>query len=237
MNTHPSFASFKAVLFDYDGVLVDSESTHFQAWMQLLSELKLEVSPSMIHQNVGKTAPTILSILLDEYRPGWDPEKINISELAQRKTDLYFEFARKGLTPYPGVKEGTLWLQSKKIKMAVVSNARRKELLINLEQMGIASRMETILSREDVPSNKPNPIPYLMAAGFLNYAPHECVAVEDSPTGLEAALLAGVPVVAVTTSFSKAQLETPIPGRPDLKPFWITKSIQNFFDAFRNSVS
>ncbi|MGK5082008.1 HAD family phosphatase [Bdellovibrionota bacterium FG-1] len=220
----------KAVLFDHDGVLVASEPLHWAAWEQLLSELGIPYNGAEMGLFVGKTAPEIMMLLLNRYKPGWNPSEYNLTALARRKNDIYLEAARRGLQPYPGVPEGLQWLRSQGIKTAVVSNAKRRELETALHQLGLTEYLDIIVSRDDVSAPKPDPTPYLFAAASLGLEGHECLAVEDSPTGLEAALVAKVPAAAVTTNFSRQNLEDPVPGRPDLHPLWVGESMEEFFE-------
>ena len=223
----------RAVLFDYDGVLVASEIIHFAAWKQLLGELNLPYDTQLIQSKAGKTAPTILTEFLNLYRPGWDPKEYDVVKLAQTKGNYYLPIAQTSLQAYPGVYEGLEWLRSKNILMAVVSNARRRELTETLHQLKLFAYFNEVFSREDVANPKPDPGAYLTAAASLGVKPKECIVVEDSPTGLEAALLGKIPAAAVTTNFSRTDLEQPIPGRPDLKPSWIGESIEEFFQLLK----
>jgi HAD superfamily hydrolase (TIGR01509 family) len=201
--------------------------------MQLLRELRLPQDSDFIQNNIGKTAPQIMAELLDHYRPGWNPADYDVHDLARRKNVFYLELAQKGLQPYPGVKEGLVWLKSQKIPMAVVSNGKRNELIKTMQTLDLFSFFDKVISRDDVSAFKPDPIPYLFGASSLGLTPDECIAVEDSPPGLEAALIARVPAVAVTTNFSRQILENPVPGRPDLKPHWIVPSMQEFFERLK----
>lgn len=219
----------RAVLFDYDGVLVASEPIHLLAWMQLLAELNLPQEKELILSSVGKTAPEILTRLLTQYKPNWREEGYDVHELARRKNVFYLEYAKSGLGLYPGVLDGVQWLRSQKIATAIVSNGKHREIDHTMKLLGLDGLMDLVLSREDVPNPKPHPLPYLTAAATLGFEPHECIAIEDSPTGLEAALMARIPTAAVLTNFSKLEVQTPVPGRPDLSPIWIGASIIDFF--------
>ena len=223
----------KAVLFDYDGVLVASEPIHLFAWMQLLSELHIPQDTPLIEQNIGKTSPEIITQLLNRYRSGWDPKEYDVHALAKRKNTFYLESALEKLQIYPGVREGILWLRSLEIPLAVVSNGKRRELEGTMRHLGIYEYMSCVISRDDVPAFKPDPTPYLYAAASLGLDPQDCLAIEDSPTGLEAALLAKVPAAGVTTNYPRKALESPIPGRPDLKPVWIGASMLEFFACLK----
>ena len=221
----------KAILFDHDGVLVASEPMHEAAWKLLMKELGLPETEAQLHARihamVGKTAPQILTTLLDEFEPGWDPSRL--PELVQRKNDHFLAAAKQGLQPYPGVREGLEFLRQHGIRTGVVSNARKRELHIVLNELGLTPWFDVIVSREDVGVAKPDPTPYLFAAGCLDIEPADCFAIEDSPPGMEAALLARIPLFGVTTSFPTSILQSPVPGRPDLKPEAIFSSIREFF--------
>lgn len=221
------------ILFDHDGVLVASEPMHWMAWSRLMKDQGLPYDETLIRQVVGKTAPEIMKAILERYRGPEAADPAQITRLVQRKNELYLEEAKRGLQPYPGVLEGLKWVKARGIRTAVVSNARRRELHETLLSLGLTKWMDVILSREDVPSFKPDPAPYLAAAACLDLKGGECLAVEDSPTGIESALVARIPAVAVLTNFSESVMESPVPGRPDLKPTWIVHSMVEFFDRLR----
>lgn len=224
----------QAVLFDYDGVLVASDPIHLSAWMQLLAELNLPSDKKIIQEGIGKTAPEIIRQILDLHQPGWDPVKYDVHQLAVRKNDCYLEFAKKALQVYPGVIPGLQWLRSQNIKTAIVSNGKRRDIDRTMDLLGLGGYFDQTVSRDDVVAFKPDPTPYLFAAASLGIEPSRCMAVEDSPTGLEAALLAKIPTAAVLTTFPETALKNPVPGRPDLSPLWIGSSIQSFFDWLKS---
>jgi HAD superfamily hydrolase (TIGR01509 family) len=221
----------RAVLFDNDGVLVASEPLHWTAWERLLEEHGIPYNPGEMRKYVGKTGPEIMVQLLNRYVPGWDPARYDVVALAHRKNDIYLEAARGGaLSAYPGVAEGIDWLRSRGVRIGAVSNARRRELEGALRLTGLIERFDVLVSRDDVSAFKPDPTPYLFGAGALALAPGDCLAVEDSPTGLEAALLARMPSAAVTTNFPAQELSAPVPGRSDLRPVWIGESMSELFE-------
>ena len=231
-----TLAPLRAVLFDHDGTLVESEPLQAIAWRKLFEELGIPLTATQtLSASVGKPAPVILERLLNESRPNWRTEGLDVHALAHRKNDLYLEIADQDLQPYPGVRELLQWLKSQKVACAVVSNAKRRELLKGLELCGIRESFDLILSRDDVSAPKPDPAPYLTAAATLGFSPEECLAVEDSPTGLESALMGRIPAAAVMTHFSHSVLATPVLGRPDLRPVWIGPSIEKLFEALKTS--
>lgn len=219
----------KAILFDHDGVLVTSEQLHFLAWQQLLKDMGLPWKEIRFDGMVGRPAPVILRALLDQFKPGWSEADHDVDALALKKNDYYLQYAQTQLGLYPGVREGLEWVRAEGILCGVVSNAKRRELLASLTMLKIESYFKVVLSRDDVVKPKPDPGPFEFAALSLGVKPSECVAIDDSPTGLEGALLAGCATVSVTTNYPRSALELPVPGRPDLRPHWIGDTMDAFF--------
>ena len=219
-----------AVLFDYDGVLVESEPLHWAAWGLLFKELEIECQQEELECMAGRTAPEILKCILAKYRPEWQPTAQELDKLALRKNDFYLEAAPTKLKTYPGVMEGLKDLRARGISCVIVSNGRRRELLATTTMLGIQSLFDLIVSREDASAFKPDPEAYLFALRRLDIPASACVAVEDSPPGLSAALLAGIDAAAVTTNFSAEILKAPIKNRPELSPKWIGPDMERFFE-------
>lgn len=220
----------KAILFDHDGVLVTSEELHFLAWQQLLKDLGLPWKEVRFEGLVGRPAPFILTTLLDQFKPGWSPAEFDVDALALKKNDYYLNYAQTQLGLYPGVREGLAWAKAEGIPCGVVSNAKRRELKASLSMLKIEEYFKVVLSRDDVPRPKPDPGPFEFAALSLGVSAAECVAIDDSPTGLEGALLAGCVTASVTTNYLRRALEEPIPGRTDLRPVWIGDTMEEFFE-------
>lgn len=223
----------KAILFDNDGVLVASEPLHWDAWGKLLTVMGIQYRAEELSQLAGRTAPEILRLLLDRYRPGWKERDYDFDKLALQKNDFYLEGLESRLKSYPGVPEGLKWLKSIGVKTAVVSNAKRRELMRAITATGIADDLDIHLSRDDTGVPKPDPKPYLMAAEKLGVAPADCIVVEDSPTGLRAGLMAKMPSVAILSTFTRSELKAPVPGRPELKPVLIAATMAEFFEELR----
>ncbi len=225
----------KAILFDHDGVLVASEPLHVKAWGEVMKKLGLPFDEKWIQSQAGKTAPVILKGLLEHH--AIPASEGFFAELIQHKHRSYHSFIETELNAYPGVKEGLRWLKERNIAAAVVSNARPLELKRALEILDLLPFFQAILTREDVSTPKPHPALYLLAAERLGLSPQECMAVEDSPPGLTAALLAGVPSVAVLTNFAREDLLRPVTNQPELQPIWMCEDPLAFFRKLSGSES
>lgn len=221
----------RAILFDHDGVLAASEVLHMMAWERMLTEKGLPFSRQEFHGLIGKTSPEILQILLFRHRPDLQLSPLEILEWTDIKNFYYRKFLEEGpgIAPYPGVREGLERMKSLGILAAVVSNARRNELIAGLSATGLLPFFATVVARDDVPAPKPDPGHFLAACNRIGVDPTHCIGIDDSPTGLQSSLLAGIPTVSVTNSFPRSYLEQPVPGRPDLQPFEIFPSMEEFF--------
>ncbi len=224
----------QAILFDNDGVLIASEPLHWSAWNELLSQLKIPYIESEIRGWVGKTAPEIMVMLLDKHRPGWSKQQFDPHALALQKNDIYLKLAHSQLQAYPGVREGLQWLKEVGIKTAVVSNAKSRELRASLDLLGLRSFFDEVISRDQVPAPKPDPAPYLLAAASLGIERQNCIAVEDSPPGIEAALMGKIPAVAILSTFTQKEMGQPVLGRPDLQPVAIFNKIAELFESLKS---
>lgn len=224
----------KAILFDHDGVLVSSELLHFRAWQKLLKEMGLPWDKIEFHGMVGRPAPFIIAMLLDQFRPGWTKAEYDCDALALQKNDYYLEMATTELEPYDGVREGLEWAKKEGIHCAVVSNAKRRELTASMAKLKLEPYFKVIISRDDALRPKPDPAPFELAAFSLGVDIRDCVAIDDSPVGLESALLAGAVTASVKTNYSERELKTPVPGRPELHPVFIALDMRSFFDWLKS---
>ncbi|MCX2734129.1 HAD family phosphatase [Saccharopolyspora sp. NFXS83] len=184
-----------AVLFDMDGTLVDSE----KLWTISLSDYAThrggELSIATREAMVGSNMSTSMRMLLADLDLAADAAAV--SEAADwveaRSTELF----RQGLPWRPGAREALAGVRSLGIPAALVTSTIRSLAEIALDTLGRDSFDVTVCGDEVDGRNKPDPEPYLRAARLLDVDPRRCVAVEDSPTGVAAAVAAGCTVVAV----------------------------------------
>ncbi len=186
----------KAVIFDLDGVLVTTDELHFEAWKALAEELGINgfTKADNVRQR-GVSRMASLEVVLEKTeREFSDEEKI---DLAEKKNDMYVK-SLSGLSKtdvLPGVFEFINYIKSKGIKAAVGSASKNTPLI--LDKTELADCFDAISCGLDTTRSKPDPEVFLIAAKKLGVAPSDCVVVEDSDAGIEAAKAGGMYAIAV----------------------------------------
>ena len=176
----------KAVLWDMDGTMVDSEFLHFEALASAMTSLGLPVPPDLHDHVIGMSAESVHSWLQE--RHGLD---LAFQDWIVLKYDQYLKRVQE-IAPFDGALE--LWsrLDAAGISQAVVSNSDRIIVDANLGHVGLTKPKLVTVSRNDVRNGKPDPEPYLRGAYLLGVSPSETLVLEDSPTGAKAGLAAGM---------------------------------------------
>ena len=184
-----------AVIFDWDGVVVDSSAHHERSWEILAARRGLPLSPDHFKRGFGKKNNVIIPDL------GWATEPEAVDALAREKEETYRELVRqRGIAPLPGIRALLETLQQAGIPCAIGSSTERANLDLPLDLMDLRKFFRVIVSGEEVIHGKPDPSIFLLAAQRLGAAPAGCVVIEDAIVGIEAARRAGMPVLAVGTT-------------------------------------
>lgn len=195
-------ASFRAVIFDCDGVLVDSEPLGMRSLQQALHEAGVERSLDSLTRFSGRSHGETLAEL--EAESGLP---LLASGLAKRMDECYMDIVgAEGLRLCPGVAQLLSILTAWKIPFTLASSGPRRKVLFSLQSAGLASAFPHFLCGDDVARAKPAPDLYLAAAALVGADPTECLAIEDAPNGVRSACAAGMQVVGVTTSFAASAL-------------------------------
>ena len=191
------------VIFDWDGVIVDSSRLHEKSWEILSQELDLPLPTGHFKQGFGMKNDYIIPTILK-----WASEPNQIKTLAYRKELLYRELAHKEpIELLPGVRTLLETLHQNKIPKTIGSSTCLANIKVVLELTGIASYFDTIVSAEEVTHGKPNPEVFLKAATHLDLPPNRCIVIEDSHVGLQAAKAAGMFALGVTTTHPRENLK------------------------------
>ena len=195
--------SIRAVIFDMDGVIVDSGAFHRRAWQTLLEEIGAPTAdPEFWRLTIGRPVEEALPLLVN---PSLSPREI--ARYARRKTDLYHEYARQGFAPVLGAQAFVRHLEALCVPRALASSASRRSVHTVLERLQLNQSFGAVVTSDDVRNGKPDPEVYLTAAQLIDVAPEQCVVFEDSEVGIQSAVSAGMTCVGVTTTQTDAELQ------------------------------
>jgi beta-phosphoglucomutase len=193
----------KAILFDLDGVIVDSLYNHYLAWQNMFEALGGSVSLQTVLLHEGRNSFEILPTLMKE-------SGVNIPEeqwkpLIEKKREYFRSIAQ--LKYYPNAFETIAEVRKRGYKTALVTACARKNMenFVNAERQML---FDVIISGDDVERSKPNPDPYLKAERLLKINTDECVVVENAPLGIEAAKNAGMICIAVESTLGREFLQS-----------------------------
>jgi HAD superfamily hydrolase (TIGR01509 family) len=186
--------SDRAVLFDLDGVIVDSREFHMMAWERWAREHDVTHAPSYFHDMFGRRNDAIIGGLLP------DLDARELQPFAERKEALFREAARGRLETLPGVIALLAWLDERSIPRAIVTSTPRPNLDMIIDDLALAGRFGALVAEEDASRGKPDPEGFLVAASRLGVAPAACIVIEDAPAGIAAAKAGGMRAIGVTTT-------------------------------------
>ncbi len=190
----------RGVIFDLDGVLVDSEALHVEAWRALFARLGIEVSDEEYAQGVGMADVDWLRWLVA--RRGLQAD---IASWREEKRALFQRILAADTRPFPGVAELVRRLRPD-FRLAVASNSWRQNIETVLERLGLRDSFDALVGADDVTRHKPHPEAYQVAAARLGLPPAACVVIEDSPLGIQAAKAAGMRCIGITNSLPAERL-------------------------------
>lgn len=190
------------VIFDWDGVVINSARLHEKSWELLAAELELKLPPNHFKLGFGKTNEIIIPKILK-----WSHKKVEINRWGKRKEELYRELADVERIPIlDGIREFLLSLKIKKIPCAIGTSTEKENLTLAFSQLDIGHFFDGSICAEDVSEGKPNPEVFLKAAKIIGQKPGNCVVLEDSTHGIEAAKAGGMKALGLTTTKSKSEL-------------------------------
>ena len=193
--SHSPENSGLALIFDMDGVIVDSNPAHREAWTAFNRRYGLETTEDMHQRMYGRRNDQIVRDFFGESLPEHE-----VMARGAAKEELYREMVAAGVDAMlvPGIRE--FLDRNASIPMALATNGERANVDFLLEKAGLQSRFSIVIDGLQVQHPKPYPEIYLLAAGHLGVAPANCIVFEDSYTGVGAALAAGMRVVGIRTT-------------------------------------
>ncbi len=191
----------KGVIFDLDGVLVDTEYFQWQGWVEVLKPYGKSISQIEYLKYAGKQGGDIESeLIIDLNLP------LSKNTLLEKKEQLLINwFETKTLECMPYAKEAVEYFHHKNLKLACASGGPRDEVVLKLKKVDLFSLFQSVISGSDVKKGKPFPDIYLLAAKKMGLKPEQCLAFEDTQYGVASAKAAGLICYAIPNEFSQEQ--------------------------------
>jgi beta-phosphoglucomutase len=190
-----------AVIFDVDGVLVDSYGAHFQSWLELGKEFGNKMTEAVFISTFGRTSKEII-------REMWGPDhsEDDLAAMYHRKEVLYREILLRDVPIMDGAVQLIDSLREAGFMLGVGSSAPPANVKLSLEKLGRAEFFSAVVTGADVTMGKPNPQVFLLAAERADVAPRNCAVIEDSVAGIAAAVAAGMKAIALTGTNPRERL-------------------------------
>jgi HAD superfamily hydrolase (TIGR01509 family) len=201
----------RTILFDFDGVIADTEPIHYSALKRILADLDITLTEADYYASyLGFDDRGCFTAALESNHRTYQPALI--TELVDRKARVYLDVIRQQLTIFPGVRD-LVRAAAADYPLAIVSGALRQEIELILERAGIRTLFRHITSAENVARGKPDPEGFLHALAALNrdrsgssLTPADCLVIEDSLPGIRGAHAAGMKVLAVANTHTVQDL-------------------------------
>jgi HAD superfamily hydrolase (TIGR01509 family) len=190
-----------AVIFDMDGVLVDSYAAHFQSWQKLYGELGIEYSEAAFAADFGRTGRDILLRRLAE-----NLTDARFREIDGRKEGYYRDVIRENFPAMDGAEELIAALADDGFRLAIGSSGPPENVQLVLEKLRNGKRIAATVTGVDVTRGKPDPQVFLLAADRLGVPPSFCAVIEDAVHGVTAARQAGMAAIALTGTSTREEL-------------------------------
>ncbi len=191
----------KALLFDLDGTLAETDSIHFLIWQDFLRQQGLDTDRTFYQTKIsGRLNPDIVAELLPQLSPEAQAEFI-------WRKEAEFRNRADALQPLAGLIDLLDWAAAQKLELAVVTNAPRENAQFMLQTLDLEQRFDTVILGDDLPQGKPDPGPYQEALRRLKLKPPEAIAFEDSPSGIRSAVGAELFTVGIASTHAPSVLE------------------------------
>jgi beta-phosphoglucomutase len=203
----------RAVIFDFDGVLFDSEKLHLAAFNSVLARLKIEISTQEYYEKFLGLSDRELLEVINNREKNLALTHMQFKQLLSAKAEAFKNLALTQAPVISGVPEFIKMLSANKIPMAIGSGALLPEIEMLLKGANLRQFFDCVVSAEQVKKGKPDPEGFSLALKLLNdkthqeIKPQDCIVIEDSRWGLEAAKNAGMHTVAITNSYPADQLQ------------------------------
>ncbi|MDY6873905.1 MAG: HAD family phosphatase [Chloroflexota bacterium] len=189
-----------AILWDLDGTITDTKACHFDTWKAVLRKHGHDLNPDVYDANFGRNTRTIVPLFL-----GFQPEEALFEQMMREKADLFRERAPKEVNLIPGVEGWLASAQQLGIPQAIASSSSLKSINVMVSAFKLRGYFSALVSGARM-SAKPEPEVFLAAANELGREPGDCLVIEDSVPGVQAAKNAGMACIAVATTWPRSDL-------------------------------
>ncbi|HVM71307.1 MAG TPA: HAD family phosphatase [Anaerolineales bacterium] len=186
--------AIKGVLWDMDGVLVDTGDFHYQAWSSTLDQYRIPYSREKFNETFGMNNWSILALLL-----GPQLDQDTYEKISNQKEESFRQVIHGKVKLLPGVLKTLENLQSRGIRQAIASCAPPENIAALVDELQLRNHFEAVVSGYAM-AGKPAPDVFLAAARAIDINPHECLVIEDAVTGVKGAKRAGMACLAVTNT-------------------------------------
>jgi len=213
-----------AILWDLDGVIVDSAPFHYEAYRRVLAARGVLLSEERFRKELlGLRNEAILQALLGATGPA------EARRLAAQKEAIFRRLLRGRVRALPGALPLLRRARQAGLRQAIVSSTPRRNIATILKELGAGELLDAVVGEEDAARGKPDPEGFLIAAARLGVPPQGCVVIEDAPQGIAAGKAAGMRVIAVSTTrppelLAQADLVVPSLDDPRIWPFLTQRS-------------
>lgn len=188
-----TFSMISAVIFDMDGVIVDSEPFHVQAEREVMKRYGFDVSEEELHcRYLGRTSKFMYQDLIDRY----NLEVVDWRQLAEEKKSIFLPLLKSEVQLIEGVMDLIHFLHARGMKLAIASSSRLFFIRIVMERFGLDEFFDVVVSADDITHGKPHPEIFLEVSRKLNIKPDDCLVLEDAASGVAAAKSAGMSCLA-----------------------------------------
>lgn len=182
----------KAVVFDMDGLMFDTERLTIEAWDYAGEKIGIGKMGHMVYKTLGMNVESARKIFRDEY-----VDEISEEDLRKHAKEFFQDyFEKNGVPMKPGLMELLSYLKENNYKIAVATSSNKEVVLSHFERAKMAEYFDVIVCGDMIENSKPAPDIYLKASELLGISPSECLALEDSPNGIKSAFAANlVPIM------------------------------------------
>lgn len=214
-------APIKAVIFDLDGTLTDSDKVHFRVFQDFFSKHGIALDRAMYRQRIsGRQNSAILADFLPQL-PTAEAEAFS-----EKKEATFRKLAAGNIQPLPGLLDFLKQIRAKGLPAAVVTNAPPENANFMLGELKLREAFDPVVIGDELPRGKPDPLPYQTALDKLGIEADEAIAFEDSRAGIRSAVGAGIETIGMTTTHSEAELTEA----------GVARAIADFTDAYVQSL-